>query len=134
MIFAFAFNNAWNCIEPLHVNTCRRLICMFFLAVFGGLALLAEAKKPNVILILADDLGIGDVGAYNSKSRIKTPNIDRLAREGFRFLDAHAGSSRCGPRSVINCYNLGYFISNFGLHSHIFRWRNIDQIYPQCLR
>ena len=79
---------------------------MHFLGVIGGLALLIKAKKPNVILILADDLGIGDVGAYNSKSKIKTPNIDRLAKEGFQFLDAHAASSRCGPRSVSYIHSL----------------------------
>merc|ERR1712025_573050 len=61
---------------------------------FSGV--LAE-KKPNVIIILADDLGIGDVKIYNKESKIATPNIDRLGREGFRFKDAHAGSSRCGP-------------------------------------
>lgn len=51
---------------------------------------------PNVLLILADDLGYGDVGCYGSKA-IPTPNIDRLAREGLRFTDAHASSATCTP-------------------------------------
>jgi arylsulfatase A-like enzyme len=55
------------------------------------------AARPNIVLILADDLGYGDVGAYNPKSRIPTPNLDRLATEGLRFTDAHAGGSVCVP-------------------------------------
>ena len=54
-------------------------------------------KKPNIIYILADDLGYGDLSSYNSKSKIQTPNIDRLAREGMRFTDAHSPSSVCTP-------------------------------------
>src|SRR5688572_17036963 len=52
--------------------------------------------KPNVILINVDDLGYGDVGAYGA-TKVKTPNIDRLAREGRRFTDAHSASSVCSP-------------------------------------
>jgi arylsulfatase A len=52
--------------------------------------------KPNVILIYADDLGYGDVGCYGA-TKVKTPNIDRLAREGRRFTDAHSASSVCTP-------------------------------------
>ena len=52
--------------------------------------------RPNVVLIYADDLGYGDVSAYGSR-RVKTPNIDRLAREGIRFTDAHAPASTCTP-------------------------------------
>ena len=49
----------------------------------------AEPTKPNVVYILADDLGYGDVGCYNPASKIPTPNMDRLAKEGVRFTDAH---------------------------------------------
>lgn len=55
------------------------------------------AARPNIVLILADDLGYGDVAAYNLKSKIPTPNLDRLARGGLRFTDAHAGGSVCVP-------------------------------------
>lgn len=55
------------------------------------------AEKPNVVLILCDDLGYGDVGAYNPQCKIKTPNIDRLATEGVRFTDAHSCSAVCTP-------------------------------------
>jgi arylsulfatase A-like enzyme len=57
----------------------------------------AEPPKPNVVYILADDLGYGDVGCYNPASKIPTPNIDRLAKEGVRFTDAHSPSAVCTP-------------------------------------
>lgn len=58
-----------------------------------------EAKaRPNIVFILSDDLGYGDIGAYKQKpSKIPTPHIDRLAREGVRFTDAHSPSSVCSP-------------------------------------
>lgn len=57
----------------------------------------AAAEKPNIIIVLADDQGYGDVSAYNPDSKIPTPNIDRLAREGMRFTDAHTSSGVCTP-------------------------------------
>jgi len=56
-----------------------------------------SASGPNVVLILADDLGIGDLGAYNPDSKIPTPNLDRLAASGMRFTDAHSPSAVCTP-------------------------------------
>lgn len=53
--------------------------------------------KPHVLLILADDLGYGDVRCYNEQSKVPTPNIDRLAREGMRFTDAHSPATVCTP-------------------------------------
>jgi arylsulfatase A len=55
------------------------------------------SSRPNILYILADDLGIGDVSAFNSNSAWKTPNIDRLAREGRMFTDAHSASGVCTP-------------------------------------
>ena len=68
----------------------------------GGLAGPAEAQEggsatPNVVLILADDLGWGDVSAMHPASAIRTPHIDRLADEGMRFVDAHSPSGVCTP-------------------------------------
>jgi len=54
------------------------------------------ADQPNLIYILTDDVGYGDVGCYGA-THVKTPNIDRLAREGLRFMDAHATASVCTP-------------------------------------
>ncbi|MFT7161266.1 MAG: arylsulfatase A, partial [Bacteroidia bacterium] len=56
-----------------------------------------EVKKPNVIFILADDLGYGDVQFLNNDSSVPTPNMDRLATEGVAFTDAHSGSAVCTP-------------------------------------
>jgi len=59
------------------------------------------AKRPNIIFIMADDLGYADLGCYGQK-KIKTPNIDRLAKEGTRFTQCYAGSTVCAPsRSVL---------------------------------
>ncbi len=54
-------------------------------------------KPPNIVYILADDLGYGDISALNTESKIKTPNIDRLLSEGMFFSDAHSNSSVCTP-------------------------------------
>jgi len=55
-----------------------------------------KPQKPNIIFILADDLGYGDLGCYG-QTKIKTPNIDRLASEGMRFTQCYAGSTVCAP-------------------------------------
>ena len=54
-------------------------------------------SKPNILLILADDLGYGDVRRYNDQSKVPTPHIDRLAREGMKFTDAHSPATVCTP-------------------------------------
>jgi len=55
-------------------------------------------KQPNIVFILADDLGYGDLGCFGAKEQqVRTPNLDRLAREGRRFTDAHSPSSVCTP-------------------------------------
>ena len=56
----------------------------------------APPRPPNIIFILADDLGYGDLGCYG-QTRILTPNLDKLAAEGMRFTDAYAGSTLCAP-------------------------------------
>src|SRR5262245_48735191 len=55
-----------------------------------------QPRKPNIIFILADDLGYGDLGCYGQK-KIKTPNLDRLAKQGMRFAQFYAGSTVCAP-------------------------------------
>lgn len=56
-----------------------------------------RSDKPNIIFILADDMGYGDPGCYNPQSKIPTSNIDRLASQGMRFTDAHAAAAWCVP-------------------------------------
>ncbi len=65
----------------------------------GALAAPVEpTQKPNIVVILADDLGYGDVACYNpERGKVPTPAIDRLAREGLRFTDAHSASGVCSP-------------------------------------
>ena len=53
--------------------------------------------RPNIVLMYADDMGYGDLGVQNSESKIPTPHLDRLAREGTRFTDAHSSSGICTP-------------------------------------
>ena len=55
------------------------------------------SDPPNILYILADDLGYGDLGCYNPQSKIPTPRLDQLATEGMRFTDAHSPSSVCSP-------------------------------------
>jgi arylsulfatase A-like enzyme len=57
----------------------------------------APPKLPNILIVLADDMGFGDLGCYNPASKIPTPRMDRLAREGVRFTDAHSPSALCSP-------------------------------------
>jgi arylsulfatase A-like enzyme len=54
-------------------------------------------RLPHIVFILADDLGIGDLGCYNRDSKIPTPNLDRLAQQGVRLTDAHTPSGVCTP-------------------------------------
>ncbi|MEJ2702825.1 MAG: arylsulfatase [Sedimentisphaerales bacterium] len=56
----------------------------------------SSAEKPNIIFIMADDLGYGDLGCYG-QARIRTPNIDKLATQGMRFTDHYAGCTVCAP-------------------------------------
>src|SRR5688572_19262653 len=67
------------------------------LVIFSITTAMRAAETPNIVIILADDLGYGDIGCYNAKSKLATPNVDRLAREGMRFTDAHSGSAVCSP-------------------------------------
>lgn len=72
------------------------VIACCFLLVLAGVAPAASQDHPNVVLIYADDLGYGDVSAYGA-TRVSTPHVDRLAREGIRFTDAHAPAATCTP-------------------------------------
>ncbi|WP_146397338.1 sulfatase family protein [Planctomycetes bacterium CA13] len=67
------------------------------LAFLWPTTLITAAEKPNIVYILADDMGQGDVGAYNKDSKIPTPHIDRLASEGIKFMDTHTSSGVCTP-------------------------------------
>ena len=73
-------------------------IALALLLLATHVAAAAADKQPNIVVILADDLGYGDVHAYNpERGKIPTPHIDRLAAEGMRFTDAHSSSGVCSP-------------------------------------
>ena len=67
------------------------------LALLFALLPVSASTKPNIVVILADDMGYGDVGILNPQSKIPTPRLDGLARSGATFLDAHSGSAVCTP-------------------------------------
>jgi arylsulfatase A len=75
-------------------HACRSFFLFCFLVLVA--ASQAAATQPNLIFILSDDIAQGDLGAYGQKL-IKTPNLDRLCREGTRYLSAYTGTSVCAP-------------------------------------
>ena len=75
----------------------QQFLCSIFLLAISPVSSTAETQgRPNVVIILADDLGYGDLGCYGA-NRVATPNIDSLARDGRRFTDAYSPSSVCTP-------------------------------------
>lgn len=82
------------------MKSCRTCLPLVLFGSLGGSLLAAEAStlgKPNIIFVLCDDLGYGDVKCNNPDGKIATPNVDRLAAAGMRFTDAHTTSSVCTP-------------------------------------
>jgi arylsulfatase A len=82
------------------MNTIFKLtsLCVLAIAIRDESPAVAQSSRPNIVYILADDLGYGDVQAFNPQNgKIKTPNLDRLATQGMMFRDAHSGSSVCSP-------------------------------------
>lgn len=75
-------------------------------------------RLPNVVIILVDDMGYGDPGCFNPQSKIPTPNIDALARDGMRFTDAHAPGAVCHP-------------SRYGLLTGCYPFRTDVSVWPR---
>ena len=74
----------------------RRAYVLYALYVLFFLSTV-EARKPNIIVILADDFGVGDIQAHYPDNKIATPYLDRLVREGMSYTDAHSPSAVCSP-------------------------------------
>ncbi|NYT40666.1 sulfatase-like hydrolase/transferase [Sphingomonas sp. R-74633] len=74
----------------------------------------APRRLPNIVFILVDDMGWGDIAAYNPNSKIPTPNLDRMAKQGMRFNDMHASSAVCTP-------------SRYSILTGQYPWRNSDK-------
>ena len=75
-------------------------------------------SKPNILLILVDDMGYGDLKSYNPHSKIPAPNLDKLASEGMRFTDAHAPGAVCHP-------------SRYGLLTGRYPFRTNTNVWPE---
>jgi arylsulfatase A-like enzyme len=85
----------------VHVKSFFYCFLLFLIAASAEGQQKPSGSRPNIIFIMADDLGYGDLGCYG-QTKIRTPNIDRLAQEGIRFTQAYAGGPVCTPsRSVL---------------------------------
>ena len=78
----------------------------------------ADRGRPNIVFILADDWGWGDLGCYGHR-RIKTPNLDRLARQGIRFSQFYVCSGVCSPSRT--AFMTGHFPARHRIHGHLAR-------------
>src|SRR5688500_8325275 len=76
----------------------RSLLCAFALLATSAFA--ADTRRPNIIFLLADDLGYGDIGAFGQK-KIRTPNLDRLAQDGMRLTHHYSGHNVCAPSRCV---------------------------------
>jgi arylsulfatase A len=76
---------------------------------------LSKEVKPNIIIFYADDMGYGDLAIQNSESKIPTPNLDQLAKEGMLMTDAHSSSGICTP-------------SRYALLTGRYHWRDFNDI------
>ncbi len=105
------------------MNPVFRLPVLLFAAVLLALsaARAAESRPPNIVIILADDLGYGDLGCYGSPG-IRTPNLDAMAREGLRLTDFYVGGPVCSPSRA------ALLTGRLPLRSGMFGERNV--LYP----
>lgn len=83
----------------MRIRRLTQFLLSWLIFISASVAYSAEVggNKPNIVFILADDLGYGDVTCFNAQSKIPTPNLDKLAAQGMRFTDAHTSSSVCTP-------------------------------------
>ncbi|MFT5885088.1 MAG: arylsulfatase A [Arcticibacterium sp.] len=95
MVIPFFIGNFLQNLYNRMMNKNGLIICIGLLCVV--LSSCREDRPPNIVYVLADDLGIGDVSIYNLDGKIKTPHIDEIATGGMRFTDAHSGSAVCTP-------------------------------------
>src|SRR5581483_3282804 len=80
-------------------NVRNLLIAVFALTSFDA-ATAAERRRPNVVILLADDVGYGDLSCYGA-TQVRTPNLDRLAARGMRYVDGHSPSAMCTPTRYV---------------------------------
>jgi len=94
----------------------------FFLGLMWSTICFANAPRPNIIFILCDDLGIGDIGAYGQE-KLKTPHIDSIAQNGLKFTAHYSGSTVCAPSrcALMTGKHMGHAVvrGNYGRRKHI---------------
>src|SRR6056297_1659561 len=103
------------CLQALKTFSAATIVVALLITVSAPMLAVQAAsdvskQKPNIIVILADDYGWGSAGCYGAPAQLKTPHLDRLAREGRRFTNAYAPSSVCSP-------------TRFGLMTGRYDWR-----------
>ncbi len=98
----------------MFMNNTKSALFFAFTFVFSALYVSAD-DKPNILILYADDIGYGDLGCYNSESKIPTPTLDKLAQEGMRFTDGHSSSGICSP-------------SRYALLTGRYHWRKFHHI------
>lgn len=92
-----------------------RFVAIFSLNLVCLVAGVRAEQLPNIVVILADDLGYGDVSCYNEQAKVKTTHLDQLAKEGMRFVDAHSPCTVCTPsRYSLMTGQMGFRIPNGG--------------------
>jgi arylsulfatase A len=115
--------------DQIQAGVVKTMTMFFLFLVFAALTSSATAKesvRPNIVLILADDLGWSDLGCYGNRFN-ETPNIDRLAKQGIRFTDFYAGAPVCSPTraSIIS----GQHPARVGITAHIpGHWRPFEKL------
>jgi arylsulfatase A len=109
------------------------LATAFSLLLLTLISVTAASQRPNIILFLADDMGIGDVGAYGSTD-VSTPNIDRLAAEGLKFTDAHSPAAVCQPTRYAILSGRYYSRSSYGRIQSGIYFRKDEILFPQLLQ
>ena len=106
----------------------RFLLPVLVLAACSATWCVRAADKPNVIVILTDDLGYGDAGCYGALPKhVRTPNIDRLASEGVKFTQFYTAGPVCSPTraSIMS----GQYQARFGLTAHIHgHWKPFEKL------
>jgi arylsulfatase A len=100
-----------------HFESIATKLMLSLIVSLVGLSVLhaADATRPNIVILYADDMGFGDLGASNPVSKIPTPNLNQLAAQGMRFTDAHSSSGICTP-------------SRYALLTGRFHWRKFHGI------
>ena len=99
-------------------------IALLFVCSASTNAMAADKTRPNILLIMVDDMGYGDPGCFNQHSKIPTPNIDALAKSGMRFTDAHA------PGPLCHMSRYGLMTGKYPFRTNVGRWGKNPLINP----